>query len=179
MKEFVMRNDKLSTWHWKSQTIVAGWSQLNLVLNRLVHHLGDLDLGHGGLGNLNLGHGVGESTIWVSVTESSVSVWKSGVGEDGGGSGFLSGLFISRSLTAGLSLSEARNCESKHVGAAGLLDGVGHVGNLDLDLLDYWLVDMGGVGVGQGGSQGVGVAKVLGRRGSNQDTTHQLKIKQS
>merc|ERR1719511_436335 len=85
MKEFVMRDDKLSTWHWKSQTIVAGWSQLNLVLNRLVHHLGDLDLGHGGLGNLNLGHGVGESTIWVSVTESSVSVWKSGVGEDGSG----------------------------------------------------------------------------------------------
>merc|ERR1719422_2083929 len=101
MKEFVMRDDKLSTWHWKSQTIVAGWSQLNL-----------------GLGSLNLGHGVGESTIWVSVTESSVSVWKSGVGEDGGGSGFLSGLFISRSLTAGLSLSEARNSESKHVGAA-------------------------------------------------------------
>merc|ERR1711862_242081 len=78
-------------------------------------------------GDLDLGHGVGESTIWVSVTESSVSVWKSGVGEDGSGSGFLSGLFISRSLTAGLSLSEARNCESKHVGAAGLLDGVGHV----------------------------------------------------
>ena len=69
---------------------MTGWGKLDLLLDGLVHDLGDLDLSHYGLGSLDVdggGGGVGQ-TIGVGVAESSVaktSVGESSVGENGSG----------------------------------------------------------------------------------------------
>lgn len=69
---------------------MTGWGKLDLLLDGLVHDLGDLDLSDHGLGGLDGdggGSGVGQ-TIGVGVAESSVaktSVGESSVGENGSG----------------------------------------------------------------------------------------------
>lgn len=68
---------------------MTGGCQLNLLLDGLVHDLGDLDLGDDGLGGLDSdsgGSGVGQ-TIGVGVSQTSVaktSVGQTGISEDGG-----------------------------------------------------------------------------------------------
>ena len=128
-------------------------SKLDLLLDWLVDDLGNLHLSHLWLG---------DSDCWVAsvreagVRETGVGEWETGVCEDRGGN--LS-LLISRPLTSGLSLGQAGNSETEHVGAAGLLDTVSDVLERNLHLLDDGLHDVWGVG--EGGTQGIGVAQIL------------------
>ena len=146
---------------------MAERSQLDLLLHRLVDDLRDLHLGH-----LGLGHGDGgvASVGVVSVGVASVGQGEPGVGQDR--SGDLRGGLVSGSLTSGLTLGQAGNGEPEDVGAAGLLDSVGVVLHGNLHLLDDGLHHVWGVG--QGASQGIGVAEILSGAHSNQDRTHQL-----
>ena len=176
-----MNTDNLSTWDWESESIVTSWQEFHLLLNWFVHNLGDLDLGHGGLGDLDGGGGgVGVSKgVWETGIGVAIGVWETSIGQERGSDsgGGLSSLFlISGPLATGLTLLKTGNWGAKTVGASSLLDGICHIRSLDLNLLDDWLVDMRSVCVCEGGSQGVGVTKVLSRGGCYQDTTHQLKI---
>ena len=137
-----------------AESVVAERSQLDLLLHRLVDDLGDLHLGHLGLGN---GHS-GVSSVWVvSVRVSSISQGQTGVGENR--SGDRGGLLVSGPLASGLTLSQAGNGEPEDVGAASLLDSVGVVLHRNLDLLDDGLEDVWGVG--ERGAQGIGVTEIL------------------
>ena len=164
---------KLSTRDGEPESVVAGGQQLDLLLHGDILQLGHLHLGHGGLGHLHLGVGVGQP-VAVGVAQTSVGVGQAGVGQDGGGGGGLGGgLLIGGALAAGLALLGAGHGQVEGVDAAGLLDGVGDDVVGDLDLLDDGLDHVGGVGVGEGGAEGVGVAEVLSGGGCHQDGTHQ------
>ena len=144
-------NKYLGAGHRMAEPIVTERSQLDLLLHGLVHDLGDLNLGHLGLSH---GHGGGVSVRIVSVGVASVAQGQTGVSEDRSSS-----LLVSGPLTSGLTLSKTGNGEPEDVGAASLLDRVCVVLHRNLDLLDDGLDDVWGVG--EGGTQGIGVPEEL------------------
>ena len=151
-----MKYQYLGAGHSKSSPVVTEGCEVDLLLDRFVHDLGHLHLGHLGGGHRHGGIRVGGVRV-VSVRVSGVGERQSGVGEGRSGDGLDLSLLISRPLASGLALGQAGHGETEDVGTASLLDAVGYVLHRHLHLLDDGLDDVRGVG--EGGAQGVRVAK--------------------
>ena len=136
----------LSTRNSKSQAIVTKRSQLHLLVDSLVDVLGNLHLGNLWLSNSESRSsiGVGEA-IAIGTKTIAIGKGETSIGEDRSSR---SSFFISSTLAASLSLLQAGHGESKRVLASCLLDTVGDSLDRNLNLLDYWLDNMGGVGEG-------------------------------
>lgn len=177
---------KLSAGNSDAPAVLAERGEVDLLDDLLVHVVGHLNLGHLRLSNLNSGSsnggGVGVSSIGsIGVGTISITAEEgvSGVSEGnsgGGGLGFGLSL-ISLTPLSGLTLGKTGNGESKDVLASGLLDSVGQSLNGDLNLLGHQLGHLGGVSVGEGRGQGIGIPsiQILALSGRN-NSKHQLKI---
>merc|ERR1712106_1086397 len=157
-------------------------SQLNLLIDSLVHILGNLNLSDSGLSNSDSRSSIAigtktKTSIAMGTETKSIAVaeWNtSSIGQDRGS--LFSSSFISRTLTASLSLGQTGDRESKHILASSLLDSISDGLHRNLNLLDDMLDDMRSVGEGR--SKAIRVVhstkEQLGvSRGSSKDRTHQ------